>query len=245
MRTLVGCFARNNILTYASAIAFQLLVALIPLAALTLILVGLVGAEDLWVEDARPSLQERVPPATFLALNAAVERVFEARSLLWLVVALLVTLWEVSGSVRAVMGALTRIFGSNERRSIWHRFGLSFLLACAVIALVFGALVSVAFGGPPFWPLAVALVWLTFTVLIRFAPANPPPFRWVTAGSALVVLSWLGTSLLFGFYVGSAANFESAFGFVAAGLILTGYLYASAIVFLVGAQLDALASTSG
>ncbi len=240
LRPLVECFTENDILTYASAIAFQLLVAVIALAALALLLIGRFDAGELWFDGAQRVVQERVTPEVFLAVSDAVDRVLEEQSLLWIALALLLTIWEVSGSVRAVMGALNRIYEARETRPFWHRFGLSVLLACAVIVLVLAAFGLVAFGGWRFLPVAVVLLWATVVLLIRLAPAARVEFRWVSAGSSLVIVSWLGASLLYGFYVRSMADFESTFGFVAAGLLLTGYLYASSIVFLAGAQIDEL-----
>jgi uncharacterized BrkB/YihY/UPF0761 family membrane protein len=45
---LVACFKENELLTFASAIAFQLLIALIPLVALSLVLLGRARAGELW-----------------------------------------------------------------------------------------------------------------------------------------------------------------------------------------------------
>jgi membrane protein len=237
---LVDCFSKNDTLTYASAIAFQLLVALIPLAALALLLLGLVNEGALWFDHAQSAVAERVTPEVFLAVNDAVNRVLSESHPLWVVLAAVLTIWEVSGSVRAVTGALNRIYEAEEHRPIWLRFGLSFLLAVAVIVLLLGAFGLVAFGGILFLPVAMVLAWLTIAILIRFAPAGRVEIRWVSVGSVLVIVTWVGASLLYGVYVRSVANFESTFGFVAAGLLLTGYLYASSIVFLVGAQIDEL-----
>ena len=104
--------------------------------------------------------------------------------------------------------------------------------------LVLTAFGLVAFGGWVFLPVAFVLLWATIAVLLRWAPAERMEFRWISVGSVVVILCWLGASLAYGFYVRNVADFESAFGFVAAGLVLTGYLYASSIVFLVGAQID-------
>jgi membrane protein len=240
LRQLVACFSEHEILTYSSAVAFQLLVALIPLAALTMLLMSAVGAGDLWFDHLQPALQDRVTPEVFLAVSDAVDRVLTQESLVWLALALLLTLWEVSGSVRAVMGALNRIYRARETRSVWRRFGLSLLLACAVIVLLLGAFGLVAIGGWRFLPVAVVLLWVTIAMLLRFAPAEHVEFRWISAGSMLVIVSWLGASLLYGSYVRNLANFESTFGFVVAGLLLTGYLYWSSIMFLAGAQIDEL-----
>jgi membrane protein len=240
LRKLVDCFSEHEILTYASAIAFQLLVALIPLAALAMLLMSAAAAGNVWFDRFQPALQERVTPEVFLAVSDAVDRVLTQESLVWLVLALLLTLWEVSGSVRAVMGALNRIYGTRETRSVWHRFGLSFLLGGAVIVLLLGAFGLVAIGGWKFLPVAFVLLWVTIAMLLHFAPADHVEFTWISVGSLLVIVSWLGASLLYGLYVRSVADFESTFGFVAAGLLLTGYLYWSSIMFLAGAQIDVL-----
>src|SRR6266542_1801998 len=99
LRQLVACFSEHEILTYASAVAFQLLVALIPLAALSMLLMSAAHAGDVWFERVQPAVQERVTPEVFLAVSDAVARVLTQESLLWLVLAALLTLWEVSGSV--------------------------------------------------------------------------------------------------------------------------------------------------
>jgi uncharacterized BrkB/YihY/UPF0761 family membrane protein len=47
-------------------------------------------------------------------------------------------------------------------------------------------------------------------------------------------------SLLFSWYVGGLANFKSASGALIVFLVLAAYLYAAAIIFLVGIQIDEL-----
>ena len=237
---LVECVKENDILTYASAIALQLLIALIPLFALSLVLLGRAQAGDLWYDRVQPLLAQRVTPEVYLAVSDAVDRVLHQTSFIWVAFAVVLTIWEVSGSVRALTGALNRVYGARETRSIYRRFAISFLLAVGVIFLVLSAFGLVAFGGWLFLPVAFVLLWTTVAMLLRWAPAEHVEFRWVSVGSLLVILSWLGASLAYGFYIRNIADFKSAFGFVAAGLLLTGYLYVSSIVFLVGVQIDAI-----
>jgi membrane protein len=220
-RQLVKCFNEHELLTYASAIALQLLIALIPLFALTLVLLGRARAGDLWYERVQPVVAQRVTPEVYLAVSDAVDRVLNQTSLIWVGFAIVLTIWEVSGSVRATMGALNRMYDTRETRSIYRRFALSIVLAIGAIALVLSAFGLVAFGGWVFLPVAFVLLWAVIAMILRWAPAKGVEFRWISAGSVLVIFSWLG-----------------AFGFVAAGLLLTGYLYVSSIVFLVGAQID-------
>ena len=62
--------------------------------------------------------------------------------------------------------------------------------------------------------------------------------RWASAGGALVVATWIVTSLVFRWYVGSVANFKTAVGQLTVCIVLIVYVYASSIVLLVGVELD-------
>jgi membrane protein len=83
-------------------------------------------------------------------------------------------------------------------------------------------------------------VWL----LLRFAPAHPDAHRWVSFGSALCVIAWVGTSLVFGLYITKIADYGSIFGSLATVFVLLTYLYVSAVSFLIGAEVDAIVRDS-
>jgi membrane protein len=161
------------------------------------------------------------------------------------------TIWEISGSVRAAGGALNRIYDSDERRPIWIRFGVSFAVAivigsCLIAAILLLTLAKHTGGsiepllGIGRWIVAVVLVGVAVNVLIRFSPAEHRSEGWVSLGTAFIVAAWVVATLIFRWYVTSVASFRSAWGSFVAVLILTGYLYTSAIVFLVGVQADEL-----
>src|SRR5437588_11060976 len=103
-------FAEHNLLTWSSAIAFQVLIALIPL---TLLLFGVLGALDessVWKKQISPGIKDRLPKPTFDAVNYAAERILTHATAGLITFGIVLTLWEVSGSVRAVSGALNRIY---------------------------------------------------------------------------------------------------------------------------------------
>jgi membrane protein len=250
---MVDRFARNNLLTYASATAVQLLTAVIPLALLAFLLVGAFGSESYWRDELAPTVASRASLETYQAIDAVVEALVDRLHVGWLVFAVLIAVWEISGAVRTVMGALNQIFEHDETRPIWHRFGVSFLLAIAVGVCTLGALLVTFRGGSwvslgavqPVWTVVrwlvvVALLWAVVALLIRFAPDGHEPAGWVTFGGVLVIVAWIVATLVFGWWVTSMANYKTAFGTTIALLTLIGYLYTSSIVFLVGAQIDKL-----
>ena len=91
------------------------------------------------------------------------------------------------------------------------------------------------------WGVAGLLLLLAVGLLLHFAPEMRSPLRWVSFGSVLIMAGWLLMSLGFGFYLREIADYNSIFGGLATVVVLIGFLYASAVVFLGGVQVDALA----
>jgi membrane protein len=192
-----------------------------------------------------------LPPATWNAVNYAAERILTHAGAGLLIFGAVLTVWEISGSVRAIMGALNRMYDSREERSRWRRFGVSTALAIAMGGCLIGAILVLTLAGHlggslhvavdiGRWILAVALLGIAVELLVRFGPAEPRDKKWATLGSAFTVIAWLVASLIFRVYVESVANFRSTIGTFVAVLVLTAYLYTTAIVFLVGVQADEL-----
>ena len=247
----IDVFLKHDVLTYASAIAFQLLVALVPLVVLTLGVLGALDERSVWKKQIAPGIERRLPDATWNAVNYAAERILTHASAGLIVFGAALTVWELSGSVRATMGALNRMYDTDEERSRWVRFGVSFGLAVAIGACFLGAILVLTLakhvGGSldvlvsvGRWILAVLLLGVAVELLLRFAPTERREKRWVTLGSAFIVVAWVIASLIFKVYVSSVASFRSTIGSFVAVLVLTAYLNVSAIVFLVGVQVDEL-----
>jgi membrane protein len=244
-------FARHDLLTCASAVAFQVLKSLVPLSLLGIALLGELGREDVWTKDAAPTLQKRFDEPVYHAIDFAVKKIFAHDSVGLIVFAAALTLWYVSGGVRAIMNGINRIYDADETRSFWLRWALSFGLAVIVVAGIVGAALLVEAVPTPSgaWKIPVEIVrWLGAVValalaaglLVRLAPAKKRPKKWASAGAALVVGTWIVLTLVFRFYVSSFANFKSAAGQLTVFLVLIVYVYASSIVFLVGVELDEL-----
>jgi membrane protein len=159
-----------------------------------------------------------------------------------------ISVWEMSGAARSVMGVFDRIYGSDRRRGFKERFAVSIGISIVAGSLLLGAFAVVELGrllvdGPLSllrWPVALALLFGCVAVLVRVAPAERRPTGWVTFGSILVVVAWVGTSLVFGFYMTHVADYGNIFGALASVIITLEYLYIASIAFLTGAQLDAL-----
>jgi membrane protein len=258
VRTLVDKYRENDLLTYASAISFQVLFALIPLALFAIGLLGFLSLQEVWAEDIAPEIKPHVSGPMFQVINDTVGQVLASKHVFWVSLGAAIAVWELSGAVRAVMQVLNRIYGVEETRPFWRRMRISLALAAAAGTMLLAAAAIVRFG--PFavdalgasgflvdvvafaarWAIALGLLVAVVGVMVRFAPDCRRPLHWVSFGALVVMVGWAAMSIGFWVYVTEIADYGSIFGSLATVIVTMTYLYASAIVFLTGVQLDAL-----
>jgi membrane protein len=253
-RQLVGLwvdlFKQHNLLTYASAIAFQALVAFVAVLLLALGVLHSVGQTKVWTTQIGPQIEPKVLFQVFAGMDATVQKIFHSSTAGLIAFAAVLTIWEISGVVRACMGAFAQIYEVEDDRPWWIRFPISIGIAVVVTAGIVGAILlataarSAVHGawGIPFavarWLLAIGLITLAFGILVRFAPAKPRTTRWATGGSTLVVVAWVVQALLFAEYLRTFANYQTAAGSLLGIYFLTTFLYVAGIILMVGIELD-------
>ena len=243
----------KRLISHASAISYQLLFALLPLALFGLAFASLLGQRELWSDELARQARDHLSPTAFKLVDGTVEQIMSSKRTLWLTAGLALALWKLSAAARVTMDALDEIYETGTRQSFARRLPRSLALAVvAAVCLIAAAAVVVAGGRaargdvlPALsfvvrWTLTIGLVWLAAALILRYAPAKRQPLAWVTVGSVLITVTWIVASLLFGFYAESVARWESLFGGLTTVIVLMLYLYVSAIVFLVGAEVDAL-----
>jgi membrane protein len=257
-RAILTGFKENDLLTYASAVSFQVIFALVPLALLGLGLLGTFGLSDWWSTDAAHTVRDNVSGPVYRVIDGTVRNILVHRQLFWVTLGAAIAVWEVSGAMRATMQVLNRVYGVAEGRTFWRKLWESMVLSTAVTFMLLlaaavvrvgphaarslfgkGAAVSVL-SFLASWGAAVALLFLVVAIVVRFAPDTRRPVRWVTFGGVLVIAGWIAMSLLYGFYITELADYASVFGSLAVMMVTMSYIYLSAIVFLSGVQLDSL-----
>ena len=80
----------------------------------------------------------------------------------------------------------------------------------------------------------------TVAVAYYVAPDVEQEFRFITPGSVLAVLVWIAASVGFGYYAQNFATYDAMYGSIGAIIIFLLYLYISAAVLLLGAELNAV-----
>jgi membrane protein len=247
---------RHGVLNDATAIAFRMLFAIAFLALTGLAFAGAVHLQSIWQQQLGPGVARIVSPNFYKDLDRSVDQVLTTRRWWWLSIGLVLTLWQVSSGVRALMTALDEIYEVKDRRPFWERMGISVALAAVITVCLFliGALILL-FGAIPHTSeashvaffvlrllLSAAILVVMVSVLLRFTVPEHLAVRWLTLGSAVSILIWLFASWLFGLYLATYAyrGYQQAFGVLSLLVVGMTYLYVAAVAFLVGAELDAL-----
>ena len=90
------------------------------------------------------------------------------------------------------------------------------------------------------WPVLAAVMLGGLAVIYRFAPArHSPRWAWVTPGSLTAGLLWVIGSVLFAVYVNNFGSYNDTYGSIGAVVVLMLWLYLTAFVVLLGAELNA------
>jgi len=253
-RDVVRSFQRDGLANFASAMAFRVILALVPLLLLVFALMGFLDLEEIWRNDVAPEVKKNVSEAAYRLISDTVEHVLSQKQVWWLTAGLLLTVWELSAATRVAMHAMDRIYGFPRRRRLLEMLPRSLWLgavmgACAIAAVAVVRFAPLLTGDLDAvlavlsflvrWLLAAVVLGVGVGVLVRFGAAPRQPLPWVSVGTGLVLAAWVLTSIAFGVYATYIASYGSVFGHLATFYVLLIYVYLIANAFLVGIQLDA------
>jgi len=90
------------------------------------------------------------------------------------------------------------------------------------------------------WPALYLVLTVALAVTYRYGPSRQKPrWRWITWGSAIAALLWLAASALFSWYAANFGKFNETYGSLGAVIGFMMWLWISAIVILLGGEIDA------
>lgn len=259
LKRTVKEFSKNDMTTYASALAYRAIFSLFPFLLFLIAMLGMLDLQEFftWL---REQVSMMLPPDALNLVNPVIDQMQHQKSGL-LSVGILVALWSASIGVRSLMNAMNKAYGVEEGRPAWKLMLLSVLytIGLAVILLMMAGLMIV---GPQviewlashvglkdivviLWtwlrlPVVVFLMMLVVAVLYYVTPDVEQKFRFITPGSVLAVIVWIAASVGFGIYVNNFGNYDATYGSIGAVIVLLLYFYISAAVLLFGAEMNAV-----
>ncbi|HXH15278.1 MAG TPA: YihY/virulence factor BrkB family protein [Sphingomonas sp.] len=250
----------DNISLIAAGTAFYGFAAIVPLLASVVLIYGLVADTATVVENIR-GLFNVLPDDAARVIGdqlATVVGTSEGKKGFGLVIALGIALYGGTKGASSIVTALNIAYEERETRGFIALNVLAFAItAGAVVLALLAALSMAAFalldGLIPNAPDVVltAIRLVSYVVLAalgvsaaaclyRFGPdRQKAKWTWLTPGSLAATLVWLAATIGFGIYVSRFGNYGATYGSLSAVIVLLTWLWLSAYVFLLGAELNA------
>ena len=254
--------SEDHVSAFAGNLTYKTLFAIFPFFTFLLSLLGLFNATSL-VNDMIDYLSGVMPESATQFIKTQLLSITQSQAesafTLGAILSIALALWGVSGAFRSIMEAMNVMYEVEEDRPFWKVYGLSIFMSLAVIILMLSAFGIVIFGGSVGgglarviglgnvfetawsivqWPIVACIVLFTFALIYFFAPAAKQRFTWISPGAVLAFVFWLLFSLLFSFYVGNFGSYSASYGSLAGVIILMLYTYYSALIMLIGAEMN-------
>jgi membrane protein len=259
LKKSVNAFIDDDMMTHASAIAFEVIFSLFPFIIFLIALLGflhLPGFFDWLLQQAALVF----PQPAMAQVQQVIHQLQQPQGGL-LSFGMIFALWAASSGTRAAMNALNVAYDVKESRPLWKRFPLSILYTIGIAAMLILCAALLLIGPQAIewlaqragleqlfvllWKwlrLPVALLLMTSAVAILYyvAPDVEQEFRFITPGAVLAVVAWLVASLAFDFYVKNFSKYNAMYGSIGAIIVLLLYFFISAMVLLFGAEINAV-----
>ncbi len=237
----------------AAGISYYAFLAMFPLILAFIGLLGFFLPSGMIQEQLFGFFRDNIPGAVNV-LEGNIQNVINLRGTLG-IIGILGLLWAGSGVISAVSNAINRAwdiqkeipFYLKKPRDIGLTIGLGLLFFLSLGSVIIFNYVPVE--GIPIIgsELAQALLrviaffvaWSIFLILFKVIPNTRTYWRYVWFGSLVTaVLFEIGRALIF-FYLNNFVNYQMVYGSIASVIALLVWIYYSAIIVIIGAELTA------
>ena len=168
-----------------------------------------------------------------------------------------VSLWSSNAAMKSLFDTLNIVHDEEEKRGFVKLNAISLSFTVGGVLFVVAALGSIVvvpvvldYAGfsdwgdlllrAGRWPAMFLVLTLALAIIYRYGPSREAPrWRWITWGSAIAALLWLIVSGGFSWYAANFGNFNATYGSLGAAVGFMTWLWISAIVILLGAEIDA------
>jgi len=261
-------FMNDNAMMLASALAYSSFFAIPSVLIVATGLFTLIAGPQT-ITNLMQHLHGVIPGQATSLLSGSLHRAdsHPAGSIVMTVIGFLLAVWSVTGAMNSYMLALNLAYNRKDRRSFVRKrivalemavvIGLAFALVA--VLTIFGPVVEHAIAsriGPAGgvlnivwwvaqWPILLAGLLVAFAVLLYLGPdVDQPKWEWLTPGSLVAALLWIGASGLFAVYTATFASYNKTWGALSAVIVMLTWLWITGMALLLGAEINAEARRS-
>lgn len=259
IKFVIKGFTKGALVTRASSIAFNLLMALLPATIFLFTLIPFIPINNFQEELIR-LFESILPVNAFNFLETTIIDIVTNKSGGLLMVMFIATIIFSTNGIHAVINAFVVSTHSFKSRSWINQRKISVILLFIVLMMIAFAGSLVIFGKIAVnyleeinilerdlvifilifikWIVVVLLLFLAISFLYYLAPAKRRDFRFISPGSTLATILFILTSLGFSAYVNHFGQYNKLYGWIGTLMVILIWLYLNSIALLIGFELN-------
>jgi len=259
LKFVLNGFTKGVLVTRASSIAFNLLMALLPATIFLFTLIPFIPIKN-FQEELIKLFESILPVNAFSFLETTIIEIVTKKSGGLLLVMFIATAIFSTNGIHAIINAFVVSAHSFKSRSWINQRKISIVLLLIVLMMIALAGILVIFGKAAAgyleemriiernlvifilvvlkWIVVILLLFLAISFLYYLAPAKRTDFRFVSPGSALATILFILTSLGFSAYVNHFGQYNKLYGWIGTLMIILIWLYLNSIALLIGFELN-------
>lgn len=259
IKFVVRGFRKGVLVTRASSIAFNMLMAILPASIFLFTLIPFIPIPNFQQELIR-LFENILPVNAYNLMDNTIIDIVTNKSGSLLLIMFIATIFFSTNGIHAVIHSFVVTSHSFKPRSWVNQRKVSvlllligiFLIAIAGALIIFGKMAvnrlvelniiekSLLFSVLILlkWVLIVLLLFLAISFLYYLAPAKRSDFKFFSAGSTLATILFISTSLGFSAYVNHYGPYNQLYGWIGTLMVILIWLYLNSIALLLGFELN-------
>ena len=252
-------FSKGVLVTRASSIAFNLLMALLPASIFLFTLIPFIPIPN-FQQELIKLFESIIPSDAYSFLESTIIDVITRKSSGLMLFMFIATIIFSTNGIHALIHAFvvsahnfrSRTWVDQRKISIVLLLIIVFMIASAGFLLIFGKMaitrlveLRIVEKSLVFyliitlkWIVIVLLMFLAISFLYWLAPAKRSDFRFISPGSILATGLFILTSLGFSAYINNFGQYNKLYGSIGTLMVILVWLYLNSIALLIGFELN-------
>ncbi len=254
-----GLFGRGVLVTRASSIAFNMLMALLPATIFLFTLIPYIPIPNFQTELIR-LFENLLPVPAYSFMETTIVDVITNKSGTLLLLMFIATITFSTNGIHALIHAFNVSAHGFESRSWLQQRKIAVFLLLFILIMFYASSALIILSRSVVdrlveigvlelnlvyyvimifkWLLIIAMLFFAISTMYYLVPARKKDFRYISPGSILATTLFIVTSLGFSAYVNNFGQYNKLYGSIGTLIMILIWLYLNSVALLVGFELN-------
>ncbi len=250
----------GTITTRASSVAYKFFIAMFPAIIFLFTLIPYLPIAN-FQNTLLGTIQSALPENVNGMINETITDIIARQHGGLLSLGFILALYFASNGILGLITAFNATTHQLETRKWWQQYTVSILLVVilTLIVIISIALIMLGTTGINYlisaniieesillfiirfskWIIIFLMIFFVVSFIYYLGPVKRKEFRFISAGSTLATLLFIGSTIGFKFYVENFGSYNAVYGSIGTIIVILMWLYLNSLALLVGFELNA------